>query len=141
MFQKKNSLAILSESLLCIVYDIYIYLIQSVFLENQIYSAPVPVRSDKKLHYPPGNHCPHGSDWLWRHSATHVTSQIPYRGNGAWHIAVGYVAVRSFQSVEIVNCRRFVDGLVSSASLDQLVLFRRQFTLGNNMSKMPRLMF
>ena len=67
----------------------------------------------------------------------HVTSQIQYRENGAGHIAVGYGVVRSFQS----GNWKFVGGLLSSASLDKLVLFRRQFMLGNHMSKMPRLIF
>ena len=40
---------------------------------------------------------------------------------------------RSFQRMEIVG------GLVSSPSLDKLVLFRRQFMLGNHMSKMSQL--
>ena len=104
-----------------------------MFLENLMYSALV--WSVKKLHYPPGNHCHHCSDWLWRRSVTHVTSQIQYRGNGARYIAMGYVVVRSFQSVEIVG------RLLSSVSLDKVVLFRRQFLLGNHMSKMPRLIF
>ena len=33
----------------------------------------------------------------------HVTSQIQYRENGAGHIAVGYVIVRSFLSLETVG--------------------------------------
>ena len=33
--------AILSEKWLCIIYNVSLYLIQSVFLENRIYSAPV----------------------------------------------------------------------------------------------------
>ena len=41
-------------------------------------------------------------DWLWRRSATRVTSQTQYRENGAGHIAAGYGVVGSFQSVEIV---------------------------------------
>ena len=54
----------------------------------------------KKLQYPPGDHCTQCSDWLWRRSVMYVRSQIQYRENGARHIAVGYVVVRQFQSVE-----------------------------------------
>ena len=38
-----------------------------------------PYEASKKLLYPPGNYCPHCSDWLWRRCVTYVTSQIQYR--------------------------------------------------------------